>query len=102
MMTALRVVANLGALNAITVGTDASGNPTFLFTSPFSFSVQGSGLALFMDVTDNNTGGNFCYLPSAGCKGDLPNLLNPTAKVTSSVVTTPEPTSILTIGRGAF
>lgn len=99
-------VTNLGASGAITFATNSAGDPVLTFVLPFSFSTQGSGLALFMDVTDNNSSdGNFCYNPGASaatCTGDLPNLklLAPEVILTTSVVKTPEPTSILLLGSG--
>jgi hypothetical protein len=93
-------VATLGASNAINLGADALGNPVITFVSPFSFPVQGAGLALYLDVTDNSSSsGNFCYLSSI-CTKDLPTLLAPTVKINSSVVPAPEPASLLLLGSG--
>jgi hypothetical protein len=93
-------VSNLGTSGAINLGADALGNPTITFTSPFAFATQGAGLALYLDVTDNSSSsGNFCYLSSV-CTKDLPGLLLPTVKINSSVVTAPEPASLLLLGSG--
>jgi hypothetical protein len=93
-------VANLGASGAINLGTDALGNPVITFLSPFAFPTQGAGLALYLDVTDNSSAsGDFCYLSSV-CKTDVPTLLAPGVKINSSVVTAPEPASLLMLGSG--
>jgi hypothetical protein len=93
-------VMNLGAAGAITLSSDLAGNPVLTFIPSFSFLVQGSELTLFMDVTDNNSSdGNFCFKGTA-CTPDLPSLVVPEVKLITSVVTTPEPTSILLLGSG--
>ena len=50
--------------DAIMSGTDSSGNPTFIFALPITLPGNGTGLALFMDIGDNNSlngDGLYCY-----------------------------------------
>ena len=91
--------------NAIIAGL-SSGNPTFTFNFPDITPAEAQNLALFLEVTDNNgpasAGGGFCFQAGTDCKAsDIPNPLPaPMVIVTTSVVPTPEPTSILLLGSG--
>jgi hypothetical protein len=93
-------VLSLGTLGAINF-SQTPGKVILSFTSPFAFSTQGSDLSLFLDLTDNSTGGNFCYKGSL-CTPDVPDLklVTPVADVNGSVVPAPEPASILMLGSG--
>jgi hypothetical protein len=92
---------------AITFGTDASGNPTFTFGLPIPLPGQGTGLALFMNVGDNasiNGDGLYCYqagtTPGDGSctAADIPGVPIPDVKLTSSSV--PEPASLSLLATG--
>jgi hypothetical protein len=93
-------VMSLGTLGAINFSQTPS-QVVLSFTSGFGFSTQGTDLALFLDLTDNSTGGNFCYTKPV-CTPDVPDLklVTPVADVNGSIVPTPEPTSMLLLGSG--
>jgi hypothetical protein len=91
--------------NAIVAGLNG-GNPTFTLNFPDITVAEAQNLALFMEVTDNNSpsdaDGGFCFQAGTDCKAsDIPHPLPaPLVVVTTSVVKTPEPTSILLLGSG--
>jgi hypothetical protein len=97
-------IAQAGAFDA-SLGTDGSGNPTFTLLSPLSIPGAGTGLTLYMDLLDNNTGGSFCYQKGTNgtsCLGgsDIPSLPTPTVTLTGGVAPMPEPSSLMLLGSG--
>lgn len=99
--------------NAVIVGLNASGFPTFTFNFPDITPFEAQNLALFMEVTDNNSinDGRFCYQAGTGIdtngenvcsKSDLPVLPVPVLTVTTSTTPMPEPASLLLLGSGLF
>jgi hypothetical protein len=89
------------------LGTDVSGNPTFTLLSPLSIPGGGTGLTLYMDLLDKNTGGSFCYqkgTDGTSCQGgkDIPSLPTPVVTLTGGVAPMPEPSSLMLLGSGLF
>jgi hypothetical protein len=97
-------IAQAGALSA-TIGADGLGNPTFTLLSPLSIPGGGTGLTLYVDLTDNNTGGAFCYQAGTNgtsCTGgsDIPALPKPLASLTGGTAPMPEPSSLMMLASG--
>jgi hypothetical protein len=107
------ILTSLSA-NAVIAGLNG-GQPTFTFNFPDITPNEAQNLALFMEVTDNNSinhDGMFCYQvgtntqppaqgdPAVCAATDLPTLPVPAVTVTTSVVPAPEPASILMLGSG--
>jgi hypothetical protein len=92
---------------AITFGTDLSGNPTFTFGLPIPLPGQGAGLTLFMNVGDNtsiNGDGFYCYQAGTNqganscTAADIPAVPIPDVKLTFATV--PEPASLALLVTG--
>lgn len=91
--------------SAILFGNDASGNPFFTFALPFPLAGGGTGLSLFLDVSDNNSingDGHYCYKPgtSGGCTAaDIPSI--PTVGINlQQTMVAPEPASLSLLASG--
>jgi hypothetical protein len=96
--------AQAGLFDA-TLGTDGLGNPTFTLLSPLTIPGGGTGLTLYVDLVDNNSGGSFCFQKGTdekSCQGgpDIPLLPTPTATLTGGVAPMPEPSSLMLLGSG--
>jgi PEP-CTERM motif len=84
---------------------NTSGNPFFTFALPFPLTGGGTGLSLFMDVSDNNSinnDGTYCFQQgtSGGCTAaDLPSI--PTVGINLQQTTAaPEPASLSLFASG--
>lgn len=93
--------------NAIISGTDSSGNPTFTFALPITLPGNGTGMALFMNIGDNdslNGDGFYCY-QAGTTPGDnsctaanIPAIPVPAVTLTTTGVPEPASFSLLLTG----
>ncbi len=92
---------------AIISGTDSSGNPTFTFALPITLSGNGTDMALFMNIGDNdslNGDGFYCYqlgtIPgdNSCTAANIPAIPVPAVTLTTTGVPEPASFSLLLTG----
>jgi PEP-CTERM motif len=83
-------MADVLALPDTAITTNALGN-ALTFTLPIALSGAGDGMALFLDISDNNNSeGLFCFQKGTSCTAtDIPDFASP--EVTFAGATAPEP-----------
>lgn len=94
--------------SAILFGTDGSGNPFFTFALPVTLTGGGTGLSIFMNVSDRNAINNdglYCYkLADPGVSGcmaiDTPGIPTLGVDLQTSTVGAPEPGSLALLASG--
>jgi len=88
--------------SAILVSPDGT---SFTFALPFTLTGNGNGLALFLDIGDNNSlqgDGFYCYkVVDGGCTAtDIPDIPQIGVELKTSTVTSPEPASLSLLAAG--